>query len=339
MDHFQEQGRSAKRPPDPTVFRFSTSYYPLTQRFAAWCDVYEKTLCKQVIEPIDADTLHADVTFRRLPGLTIMDADRFAASYERKPSQVEGNNVLFTVGLAGGFEANQLGRSSEIGLGEGFVGTAGEPVFKRLSPGCRSLTLSVPSRIISNMVPGLDSMFGRKVPAQNPALRLLMRYLALVTEADEVASPELQSGVVKHVHELLALTLGASRDAAIEASLGGARAARLRQIKDDIERSIGCEEVSIGVIATRHRLEVRSVQRLFEAEGATFTDYVHGRRLARAFAMLTDGRHRHLPIGTIALEAGFGDQAYFARSFRNRYGASPSEVRAGEGLRPMQTVN
>jgi transcriptional regulator GlxA family with amidase domain len=180
------------------------------------------------------------------------------------------------------------------------------------------------------MVPGLDGMFGRKVAAQNPALRLLMRYLALVTDADELGQPELQPGVVKHVHELLALTLGASREAAIEASLGGARAARLRQIKNDIERAIGREEVSIGVIATRHCMEVRSVQRLFEAEGATFTEYVHGRRLARAYAMLTDPRHRHLPIGTVALEAGFGDPAYFARSFRNRYGASPSEVRAGE---------
>jgi len=327
-----EQAGSAVRAADPTVFRFSTSHYPVKQRFAAWCDVYERTLCKQVIEPIDPDTLHADVTFRRLPGLTIMDADRFAASYERKPSQVEGDNLLFTVGLAGGFEANQLGHSSEIGLGEGFIGTAGEPVFKRLSPGCRSLTLSVPSRTIAGMVPGLDSMFGRKVPAQNPALRLLMRYLAVVTDADEVARPELQRGVVKHVHELLALTLGASRDAANEASLGGARAARLRQIKDDIESTIGREEVSIGAIAMRHCMEVRSVQRLFEAEGATFTEYVHGRRLARAHAMLTDRQHRHLPIGTIALEAGFGDQAYFARSFRNRYGASPSEVRAGEGL-------
>src|SRR6185503_14539858 len=75
---------------DSTVFRFSTTRYPLKQRFAAWCDVYEKMLCKQHIEPINPDTFHADVVFRRLPGLTIMDADRFQASYMRKPSQVEG---------------------------------------------------------------------------------------------------------------------------------------------------------------------------------------------------------------------------------------------------------
>ena len=316
---------------DSTVFRFSTTHYPLKQRFAAWCDVYEKTLCKQHIEPINPDTFHADVVFRRLPGLTIMDADRFQASYMRKPSQVEGDNLLFTVGLAGGFEANQRGRSSEIRIGEGFIGTAGEPVFKRLSPGCRSLTLSVPSGAIAGMVPGLDRMFGLTIPAESPALRLLTRYLNLVEAADELAQPELQPGVVKHVYDLLALTLGASHDGAVAARLGGGRAARLREIKSDIERGIGNEEISVSLLAARHRLQVRTIQRLFEAEGVTFTEYVLCRRLAKAYAMLTDRQYDELPIGAVAFDVGFADQPYFNRCFRNRYGASPSEIRAGEG--------
>jgi AraC-like DNA-binding protein len=331
MGDVQIQGRSAEMQPDPSIVRFSSAHYPLKERFAAWCEVYERTLCKQVIEPINPDTLLADVTFRRLPGLTIMQADRFEAFYTRKPSQVEGDNLLFTVGLAGGFEANQLGRKSEIRSGDGFVGTAAEPVVKRLSPGCRSLTLSVPSRAIACMVSGLDEMFGRSIPAGSPALGLLTRYLSFVEAADELAKPELQPTVVKHVYDLLALTLGATRDSAVTAKLGGGRAARLREIKADVERAIGKEEISVGALAARHRLQVRSIQRLFEAEGVTFTEYVICRRLAKAYAMLTDRHFADLPIGAIAFEVGFTDQPYFNRVFRNRYGASPSEVRAGEG--------
>ncbi|QPF83065.1 helix-turn-helix domain-containing protein [Bradyrhizobium genosp. L] len=48
--------------------------------------------------------------------------------------------------------------------------------------------------------------------------------------------------------------------------------------------------------------------------------------------MLTDRRFSDLPIGAIVSAAGFNIQSYFNRSFRSRYGASPSEVRAGEGL-------
>jgi AraC-like DNA-binding protein len=62
------------------------------------------------------------------------------------------------------------------------------------------------------------------------------------------------------------------------------------------------------------------------------TEYVTDRRLARAYAMLTDGRNGGLPISSVAFEVGFTDHPYFNRCFRRRYGASPSEVRAGERL-------
>ena len=58
-----------------------------------------------------------------------------------------------------------------------------------------------------------------------------------------------------------------------------------------------------------------------------FTDLVLDERLARAHRMLSDSRTSELFISAIAYEAGFGDLSYFNRTFRRRYGASPSEVR------------
>ncbi|QPF83066.1 hypothetical protein IC762_25465 [Bradyrhizobium genosp. L] len=72
------------------------------------------------------------------------------------------------------------------------------------------------------------------------------------------------------------LTLGASRDAAVAVTLGGGRAARLREIKADIEQTISREKVSIDGLSARHRLPVRYIQRLFEAEGMTFTESPNG---------------------------------------------------------------
>lgn len=36
-----------------------------------------------------------------------------------------------------------------------------------------------------------------------------------------------------------------------------------------------------------------------------------------------------LSISSVAFEVGFGDLSYFNRSFRKRFGRSPSQVRAG----------
>jgi AraC-like DNA-binding protein len=44
--------------------------------------------------------------------------------------------------------------------------------------------------------------------------------------------------------------------------------------------------------------------------------------------MLTSPSHAGWTVSAIALAAGFGDLSHFNRSFRKRYGATPSDVRA-----------
>ena len=114
----------------------------------------------------------------------------------------------------------------------------------------------------------------------------------------------------------------------IAAVLQPVRAARLAEIKADIERNLGAEGFAIGTLAARHRLPVRTLQRLFEAEGSTFSEFLLERRLSRAHRMLGDARLIDRPIGVIAFESGFTSQPYFNRAFRARFGAAPSEVRA-----------
>ena len=82
------------------------------------------------------------------------------------------------------------------------------------------------------------------------------------------------------------------------------------------------------MIAARHRLEPRWVQRLFEREGETFTEYVLAQRLVCAHRMLRSPLYGNQKISIIALNSGFGDLSYFNRTFRRRYGMAPSELRA-----------
>ena len=61
-----------------------------------------------------------------------------------------------------------------------------------------------------------------------------MGYLASALDTEALMTPELQQLAVTHVYDLLALALGATRDAAAIAVGRGVRAARLRSIKDHI---------------------------------------------------------------------------------------------------------
>ena len=127
--------------------------------------------------------------------------------------------------------------------------------------------------------------------------------------------------------DLVALAIGATRDAAEIAKGRGLRAARLRAIKADIVRNIREGDVSVTAIAARHHVSPRYIRKVFETEETTFSQFVLALRLACVHGILTDPHYCHLTIAAIAFDAGFGDLSTFNRAFRKRYGLTPSELR------------
>ena len=65
-------------------------------------------------------------------------------------------------------------------------------------------------------------------------------------------------------------------------------------------------------------------RRFRQATGQTLHQYVTGRRLAKAQALLAT---TDLPIQQIAAQAGFSDQSHLSNTFRKAYGCAPSAVR------------
>jgi transcriptional regulator GlxA family with amidase domain len=180
-------------------------------------------------------------------------------------------------------------------------------------------------KITAGGIPDPDNR-DRVVAQDSEALRLLTRYVDLLDQNSQLANGALRRLVVTHVHDLMALTLEASRNAAEVA--GGRRAARLHAIKSDIMDLLCEPELSLRQIAARHRVTPRCVQALFEQEGATFSSFVLELRLAHVHRMLRDPMQAAKSISSIVYETGFGDLSHFNRAFRRRFGATPSDVRA-----------
>jgi AraC-like DNA-binding protein len=145
---------------------------------------------------------------------------------------------------------------------------------------------------------------------------------------DTLGTPEVRSLVATHLHDLAALAFGATRDAAAVAAGRGVQAARLRAIKDDILKRSADERLSVTDVAKRHHVTPRYVQLLFESDGGTFSEYIIEQRLAHAYRMLGAAKFADWTIGAIAFEVGFSNLSYFNRTFRRRYGVTPSDVRA-----------
>jgi AraC-like DNA-binding protein len=167
----------------------------------------------------------------------------------------------------------------------------------------------------------------RPLPRDLAALQLLVGYLALLHDASAALDRDVQELAASHLRDLLALAMGATRDAAETARKRGVRAARLASIKSSIRDSVQNNALSGADIAAQHRVTPRYLQMLFEEEGTTFTEFLIEERLVNARRMLASPRSAGRKIIDIAFSCGFGDVSYFNRKFRQRFGVSPSEVR------------
>jgi len=65
--------------------------------------------------------------------------------------------------------------------------------------------------------------------------------------------------------------------------------------------------------------------------GVTFGEWVRSERLRRAAQALRDPTLAEAPVSTIGRAVGFQDHSSFSRAFRDHFGCTPSQWRAGQG--------
>jgi len=63
----------------------------------------------------------------------------------------------------------------------------------------------------------------------------------------------------------------------------------------------------------------------------TFSEFLLGQRLARAYRMLCEPQSAQRQVSAIAYDVGFSDLSYFNRCFRRHYGATPTDMRKAVG--------
>jgi AraC-like DNA-binding protein len=308
--------------------RFSTGAVPERERLTLWREMIGRQIVQADTEQLSDQPFEAELSLRALPGLRTMACFTSLVRMHRTRELVaDGDDALvLLINGSGALAPSHLGREISLGAGDAVLVLNAEPAAMIHSQ--LSTAVLVPRTALAPLVAQAEDMAMRLIPQRNDALRLLTGYLAMVRDDLALATPELRHLVAKHIHDLMAAAIGATRDGIAIAKERGVRAARLAAIKADVIARAGERGLTLAAVAARHRMSLRSVQLLFESDGATFSQFLLEQRLVRAHRMLGDPRNAAMTVSAIALAAGFGDLSHFNRVFRRRYGATPSDVRA-----------
>jgi AraC-like DNA-binding protein len=307
--------------------RFSTDNLPERDRVAIWSEVFGRYIIATKLEAVAGIPFSQNATLRSLPGLSLasMSCSGFRGSRTGDMLADGNDNLNIIINIAGTGEYRQLGREAVVSSHEAVLLSSTEDVYALYPGALRSLMISAPRQAVAAMAGNAEAALCRTLPPSE-ALRLLLSYVQS-TDRLSLETPGVGQAFATHLQDLMALVIGATRDGEELARGRGLRAARLAAIKVDIGRSLGTSDLSIGALALRHGVTPRYIQKLFESDGTTFTEHVIEQRLLEARRLLSDPEFADHSIGDIALRAGFGDLPYFTRSFRRRFGMTPSDAR------------
>jgi AraC-like DNA-binding protein len=313
--------------------RFSTDVLPERNRLPYLREAFGRSIIGLDLEPVRGRPLRWAALLYPFDDLQIILAQTAGiVSRRTKPLLADGNDdLLLSINLSGVCLASQVGRECRLDVGSAVLLSSADVGDLDRPRSTRYLTLFVPRRRLSAMAVNPEDALGLPIPADTEALRLLVNYVETALREPRLTSPGLRQLFTTHVHDLIALAVGATRETGEAARGRGLRAAMLSAIKSDIVDRLDNEALCVAEVAGRRGVTPRYVQMLFESEGTTFTQYVLEQRLARALRMLAAPRHQGRTISAIAFEVGFGNLSYFNRTFRRHFGMTPSDARRTSG--------
>lgn len=85
------------------------------------------------------------------------------------------------------------------------------------------------------------------------------------------------------------------------------------------------KHLTLDMVAKALAISPRQLQRVYaQFGGGTFSDDLRARRMAAAAELLSQ---RAVPVRKVAQQVGYRQASHFARTFRCRYGVSPTDFR------------
>jgi AraC-like DNA-binding protein len=303
-------------------------------RFRLWCDTFGARIGASETSRAEDVPFFSVFEFVQFGQVSVAQHRTTLTYWERTPKQVAADardDLLI------GFNRSatppmlsQRGRELVLGRQDLALFSHSEPMQARAARDMALVGVDVPRARLLERVPHAEDLVMAPLDVTSPAMQHLQRYLDFLLTADAAADdPALAAHVETTLVDLVALALGANRDAAQIAQMRGLRAARLREILAAIQGGFAEPDFAVRGVARKVGVSPRYVNDLLHETGVSLAERVLELRLQKARTMLADPRHDRLKIVEIAYGCGFNEVSYFNRCFRRRFGASPRQYRGG----------
>lgn len=301
----------------PQAVSFSTVGLPRARRIELWEDHNAAALiglrCQMLGEsPLEATELNLQLEQMHLARVrgNAHVVERPAELIRSHPSDAIAV-YLTLVGEAFFYHSDGL---LTLRPGQALICDADRPFMRGFSGGLEELAIKVPRPLFRELTgrAELTAPVVRDFAGGDVATRTLAR----------LADRALRPGGGEPVDEATALDL-------LVTVLGGrpreAAPVHLANARAFIEEHLTDPGLSAARVAAGIGISERHLSRAFAAAGPSLPQFVLGRRLDRARALLA--AEPHTSVAEVAARCGFGTASRFTQAFRSHFGVRPTDVR------------
>lgn len=304
---------------------FATSSLPQSQRLRYWNELAERIYAGTYV---NADgNFHGRMLTWNLDELQMIRPSGGRSLVGRREGRLDKDNIILHRMSRGRCLHRQGNASCELEAGDFVLASAGRGYEIDLDEH-ELMVIEFPRAPLMERFGDLDTMLTRRIRGANLASgRIFSDFLhSIWRQADDFipGSEPWSHGITDAFYDLLVMVLNEES----RSNEGGAGSQSLRrQLVAFIEANLEDPDLRSQSMADAVSASIRTVQNCFAAMGTTPSAYVLDLRLQRAADRMTaDPR---ATITAIAFDLGFNDSAYFSRCFRQKFGKSPREWRAG----------
>jgi AraC family transcriptional activator of tynA and feaB len=213
------------------------------------------------------------------------------------------------------------GQHAELGPGDLVLIDGAQAFRMEMAPGYRQIVFELPRDLIGRRSSSLFGRAGDALSASLPAHGALSQALQGIVQHAPALAAQQRSGLLEVVVGLLSSLLGAGEPADNEER-------RWLRARADLDANLADPELNAARLARLQGISRRRLDAIFAAHGQSAERLIWERRIERAAEDLSNPTLARRSLIDIALGWGFNSPSHFSRSFRRRFGESPSGFRA-----------
>ena len=304
---------------------------PPQDRFPTWRDITARSHVPTEVRSEHEADFDAAMRVVSLGPAQVSELSYPSLTASRNAKQIHQSDpelYMLTLSLRGRMGIEQGGREGTISPESMVLYHTSAPFRGWVDTGdkhCQVIQTQVPR----DLVPLPDREVFKAVATTSPAGAgvgaLLAQFLAGVPRNTENCHPETAAKMGGFVADLMAVMVNEHLGGNARGVGDSWNRTLLPVVQAYIERHLADHDLSPARVAAIHHVSVRSLQRIFRAQGTSVTDWIRRRRLERCRRDLLDPRFADRPIHTIAAQWQFSSAAHFSRLFRATYGVAPRE--------------